>query len=72
MTAEVFSISQRKATGYSTERKKGGYAPLSAADKTALGSASTVREALDICSEAVKADHVVAPNQIGRATSVLS
>ena len=67
MTAEVFSIVQRKATGWSTEKKKGGSAPVAASD---FASVTTVSEALDVCSEAWKAEHVVAPNQIGKATSV--
>ena len=69
MTAEVFSIDQRKATNWSTEKKKGGSAAVTAAD---FAGVTTVNDALDVCSDAWKTEHTVAPNRIGKATSVLN
>lgn len=70
MTAEVFTATVRPATGWSTERKKGGSA---AVDGTAdFASVTDVNGALAVCSEAWKAEHVVAPNRIGKATSQLT
>lgn len=54
---------------YSTEKKKGGSYVLSAADLTALSTCVTVSDVLDVCSAVTKAQHVVAPNQIGKATT---
>ncbi len=73
MTAEVFSAVVRPASVFSTEKKKGGSAPLTSAAVTALAgltTASTVADVLDILSEVVEADRVVTANSIGRATSV--
>ena len=69
MTASTSNIVQRPATGWSTEKKKGGSAAVTGSD---FASATTVNEALDICSAAWKAEHVVGPNRIGKATSVLT
>ena len=69
MTAEVFTTVVRPATGWSTEKKKGGSAAVNGAD---FSAATTVNEALDICSTAWKDEHVVGPNRIGKATSVLN
>lgn len=55
---------------FSTERKKGGAAPVAGA--TAFAAVTDVRGALAVCSAAVKADRVVTSNSIGRASSVLS
>ena len=75
MASEVYTAVVRPASNFSTEKKKGSSAPLGAAGVAALGAltaSSTVAEVLDILSTVQKADHVVAPNQIGRATSVLT
>ena len=69
MTAQVFTAVVRPATGWSTERKKGGSAAVAGA---AFSSVTDVRGALAICSTAKKAEHVVGPNRIGKATSVLN
>ena len=70
MTAEVFTAVVRPATGWSSERKKGGSAAVDgAADFAAV---TDVRGALAVCSAAWKAEHVVAANRIGKATSVLN
>ena len=69
MTAEVFTAVVRPATGWSSERKKGGSAAVTSADFAAV---TDVRGALAVCSEAWKAEHVVAANRIGKATSVLN
>ena len=75
MTAETFTAVVRPASTFSTERKKGGSYTLTAAAVTALAavdSTTTVREVLAILSEVTHASHVVAPGQIGKASSVLS
>jgi hypothetical protein len=70
MTATTHSIVQRKASVWSSERKKGGSAPVDGT--TAFAAVTDVRGALDVCSAAWKAEHVVGPNRIGKATSVLN
>lgn len=73
MSAETFTAVVRPASVFSTEKKKCGSAPLTAAAVTALGAlttASDVSAVLDILSEVVEADRVVTANSIGRATSV--
>ena len=75
MTAETFSAVVRPATTFSSERKKGASYTLTAEAVTALSAlttASTVREVLAILSEVTHASHVVAPGQIGKASSVLN
>ena len=75
MTAETFSAVVRPATTFSTERKKGGSYVLTSAAVTALAAVdttTTVSEVLAILSEVTHASHVVAPGQIGKASSVLS
>ena len=67
MTATVHSIVKRKATVWSTERKKGGSAATAGADFAAV---TDVRGALDVCSEAWKAEHVVTDTSIGKASHV--
>ena len=59
---------------FSTERKKGGSAPVdgSAAGAAAFEAVTDVRGALAVCSAAVKSDRTVTANSIGRATSVLT
>ena len=69
MTAQVFTASVRPATGWSTERKKGGSAAVTASD---FAGVTDVKGALAVCSEAWKAEHVVAANRIGKASSVLN
>jgi hypothetical protein len=69
MTAEVFTAVVRPASGFSTARKSGGSAAATGADFSAV---TTVRGALELCSDAWKAEHVVAPNRIGKAASVLT
>ncbi len=63
------------ATTFSTEKKKGGAYTLTSAAVTALGNlttANTINEVLDILSTVTKDQHVVAANQIGKATSTLN
>lgn len=63
------------ATTFSTEKKKGGAYALTSAAVTALGllsTSSTVSDVLDILSTVTKDQHVVAANQIGKASSTLS
>ena len=67
MTAETFDITKRKATVWSTEKKKGGSAAVTAA---AFVGVSDVNGALDACSAAWKAEHAVTSNSIGKAESV--
>ena len=69
MTAQVFTAVVRPATGWSPERKKGGSAAVAGADFSAV---TDVNGALAVCSAAWKAEHVVGPNRIGKATSVLN
>jgi hypothetical protein len=69
MAAEVYTTVVRPATGWSTSKRKGGSAAVDGAD---FAAATTVNEALDICSAAWKAEHVVGPNRIGKASSVLT
>ena len=75
MTAETFSAVVRPATTFSSERKKGGSYVLTSAAVTALAAVdttTTVREVLAVLSEVTHASHVVAPGQIGKASSVLN
>ena len=75
MTAETFSAIVRPASTFSTERKKGASYKLTTAAVTALAAVdetTTVRDVLAILSEVTHASHAVAPNQIGKASSVLS
>ena len=73
MTATTSSISQRKPSSFSTERKKGGSYVLTAGAVTALSAvttATTVREVLDILSEVVRDSHPVSADGIGAASHV--
>ena len=70
MTATSSNIVRRPASTWSTERKKGGEIALSAAEITALGTATTVREVLAIISGASRRAHVVTADGIGKATRV--
>lgn len=75
MTAKTFSAVVRPASTFSTEKKKGGSYALTSAAVTALGAlttSSSVSDALDILSTVIKDGHEVAPNQIGKASSVLA
>ena len=69
MSATTSDIVQRPATGWSTEKKKGGSAAVTGTD---FAAATTVNEALDICSTAWKAEHVITTRKTGKATSVLT
>lgn len=69
MTAEVFTAVVRPASGFSTARKSGGSAAALGANFSAV---TTVRGALDVCSDAWKTEHVVGPNKMGKASSVLA
>ena len=72
MTATTHTVVVRPSSVFSTEKKKCGSAPLTAAAVTSLGAvttATTVAEVLDILSEVVEADRVVTANSIGRASS---
>ena len=68
MTATNHSIVQRKATVWSRDRKNGASAAVAGA--TAFAAVTDVRGALDVCSEAWKAEHVVTATSIGKASSV--
>ena len=73
MTATTHTVVVRPSSVFSTEKKKCGSAPLTAAAVTALSSittASTVAEVLDILSLCVEADRTVDAAQIGRARSI--
>ena len=75
MTATTSTAAVRPASTFSTERKKGASYTLTAAAVTALAAVdttTTVREVLAILSEVTHASHVVAPGQIGKASSVLN
>jgi hypothetical protein len=75
MTAQTFNATVRPSTVWSTEKKKGGNYPLTSAavtSLTAVTTATTVNEVLDIVSTVVRDSHVVAANKIGLATSVES
>ena len=75
MTAETFDAVVRPASTFSTEKKKGGSYALTAGAVTALGAlttASTINDVLDILSTVTKDQHVVAANQIGKASSTLN
>ena len=69
MAATTHDTVVKNPSSYSTERKKGGAAPVAGADFSAV---TDVRGALQVCSDAVKADRVVTANSIGRASSVLT
>ena len=69
MSATTTNIVQRPATGWSTEKKKGGSAAVVGAN---FSAATTVSAALDICSTAWKTEHVVTSSSIGKASSVLT
>jgi hypothetical protein len=63
------------ATTFSTEKKKGGAYQLTTTAVTALqgvDTSTTVSEVLAILSTVTKDQHVVAPNQIGKASSTLN
>lgn len=74
MTASTSKIVLRDPSSYSTERKKGGSAPVdgSSAGAAAFEAVTDVRGALQVCSDAVKTDRTVTANSIGRASSVLT
>ena len=60
-----------KSTVWSTEKKKGGAYALDADAVTALTAvttANTISEVLDILSEVVKRSHVVSAGGIGKVT----
>ena len=67
MSAETFDIVQRPSTVWSTEKKKGGSAAVAA---SAFSGVANVADALDKCSTAWKAEHVVTESSIGKASSV--
>ena len=69
MSATTTDIVQRPASGWSTEKKKGGSAAVAGADFSAV---TTVNGALDICSTAWKTEHEVTSTSIGKASSVLT
>ena len=73
MTATTHTASVKDSSVFSTEKKKGGSYKLTSTAVTALAALNTTKsisDVLDILSEVVKDSHVVAANQIGRATSV--
>lgn len=75
MTATTSTASVKAASTFSTERKKGGSYPLTAAAVTSLGNlttASTVSDVLAILSTVTAVQHTVGANQIGYATSTLN
>lgn len=75
MTAETFNAVVRPASGFSTEKKKGGSDLLDADAVTALkalDATNTASDVLDILSANQKRGRAVSANTIGRATSVLA
>ena len=72
MTAIVTTPVTHEPTTYSTEKKKGGEVVLAGAENTALAAATTVSDALDVCSVASKRSRTVTERSIGKATSELS
>lgn len=75
MTAETFSAVVRPASGFSTEKKKRGSDALDATAVLALAALTTANDAsdvLDILSANQKRSHVVAANQLGKASSTLN
>jgi hypothetical protein len=69
MSATTTDIVQRPASNWSPQKRWGGSAPVTGAD---FASATTVNDALDLCSAAWKAEHVVTSSSIGLASSVLT
>jgi hypothetical protein len=69
MTATTSDIVKRPATNWSPQKRWGGSAAVTGAD---FAGATDVNGVLDLCSAAWKAEHVVASDQIGKATSVLT
>lgn len=67
MTATTHDIVKRPATNWSPQKRWGGSAAAKAAD---FSGVTTVNDALDACSEAWKAEHVVTANSIGKASSI--
>lgn len=75
MSAETFTAVVRPGTGFSTEKKKRGADALDATAVSALAALTTANDAsdvLDILSANQKRAHVVAPGQIGKASSTLN
>ena len=72
MTATTSTPVSHGPSTYTTERKKGGEVALSVDEQTALGTASTVRDALAVCSTASKRSRAVTERSIGKATSELA
>ena len=70
MSAEVFPITQRPASTFSTVKGLASGATLNTDEQDALSTCSTVVEALDILSAAVARSRVVTSNSIGHASSV--
>ena len=68
MTASTHDIVKRKATVWSRDRKNGGSAAV--AGSTAFSAVTDVNGALDVCSAAWKAEHVVTSTSIGKASHV--
>ena len=71
MSATTHDTVVKSASTFTTERKKGGAVAVdgSAAGDAAFEAVTNVREALQVCSDAVKAERVVTANSIGKATS---
>ena len=67
MTATTHDIVQRPATNWSPQKRWGGSAATKAAD---FAGVATVNDALDACSAAWKAEHVVTATSIGKASHV--
>ena len=75
MTAETFTAVTRPPSTFSTSKRNRSNAALTAGAVTALSAlttANTVAEVLDILSGVTKDDYVVGANQMGRATSTLN
>ena len=75
MSAEVFTAKRNYTSTYSTQRRWGGAYTLDATAVTALTGFTefdTVKGVLAVCSDVTKYQHVVGPNRIGKASSVLN
>ena len=75
MTAETFTAVVRPASGFSLEKSNRGSDLLDATAVAALAAldiTGTAADVLDILSANQKRAHVVAANQLGKASSTLN
>ena len=75
MTAEVFTAKRNYTSTFSPQRRWGGSYKLDAIAVSALAGVTeftTLNDVLAVCSDVTKYQHVVGPNKIGMASSVLT